>query len=820
MRPARSPIPDLAPISSKPKLPQAALDAKQKPKRPVHPLAEEEEEESQTQPVLEPHVPDLPSPDRGSELDDNDEDYDPNPFDGAIDYPPFEYPPVGSDTAPPSPAPASPRISPLRNELPSATRRSRSSQSTPPVPEQEAEPLIPLDPALPPHASPSRRRREPLVLSSPARRAEDDSIIPETTQDTQESSQTDRSPVRPYRVGTPPRRTGSLAGRMRDRTGSLSPVKSASMPDISSKAKALVTSADGGDGLPSYPAAAARSAEVNEIPQVQPKKVLKPIPVITPSKFRPYLRAREPSPSVIDQFSSPEKESEPSKSREVVEEWSPKPGPRLSSPMMQHRGRELAEAAARERRQAREPTRRLPLKSVVRFANGDGRGVVHPDPPVAEVQPLSIHIPDKPVAVDPDDAAMQELEDSYLDLNGGQGQPGFQDGEIIEEHEEASVEAALSQGMDFVLETGAAGVTTSESSQVSIYFEFHTERSNTVEQSFDISDSMEVSPSVDGPSQPSAAQSNAERLQTALALLKTKSEEHERLLEELEHARATVAARDRELLEPRPQEIATIQALTADLDLARARINALNADAAAGEMLSQSQSREERFEQERVTWIEERAAWTKERERLQRELVAEQTRATSAEKDRDFFREQHALVKGFADGVTDEVVALRESEAIARGQATDGVQLIRSTFEGRLRETARQRRELKNLNAILVEKDRRTDDEVRRRAASVPELEIERDKWEARAVLADRKAAHFEREAARLTELVEMIDDGSYQGSDAEPTPIPQEGPRQNKASDPEEEEVYRCLVREGRSKTACNALFEDQKVSSLGYRS
>lgn len=368
----------------------------------------------------------------------------------------------------------------------------------------------------------------------------------------------------------------------------------------------------------------------------------------------------------------------------------------------------------------------------------------------------------------------------------------------------------------------------------------------TLPKSFENSDSLKAVRSTIHSSQSSTSQSTTDRLRKAV-------DENARLLKMLEETRAALSSSKHESDQQRTKDTETIKRLStelqdtraqlrdlaADVDLARARISDLRSERAAGEMLGQSstQPSQEPFEQER-------AAWTAARTQLEVELAAAKERITSVEKDVALFREQHGIVTAFADGATDELIALRESEALARSRADDGVAMVRGMFENRIRAIEQELEEQKRLNKILTEKDERTNDAVRREAAEAVQLREERNRWKERA-------SRAEREEARLQELVESLEDGSYHGSDTEQLPplkvaekveiflhhngsteaelaldgIPelpdpnasqQNGTNQrtDSTSDHDEEEVFMCLIRDGSAKTACNALFGTQSVS------
>ena len=102
-----------------------------------------------------------------------------------------------------------------------------------------------------------------------------------------------------------------------------------------------------------------------------------------------------------------------------------------------------------------------------------------------------------------------------------------------------------------------------------------------------------------------------------------------------------------------------------------------------------------KWEVERTLWVQEKAGWETERTALQEKQAAllrsinelsasvESMRATkvSAEKDRDFFREQYVQASGFVGSVREENVELENRVKIAEGQAQEGVAAIRALFE-------------------------------------------------------------------------------------------------------------------------------------------
>ncbi|KAF5370906.1 hypothetical protein D9615_009801 [Tricholomella constricta] len=96
----------------------------------------------------------------------------------------------------------------------------------------------------------------------------------------------------------------------------------------------------------------------------------------------------------------------------------------------------------------------------------------------------------------------------------------------------------------------------------------------------------------------------------------------------------------------------------------------------------------------------------------------------SAEKDREFFREQYAKASGFVSSVRDENNELEKQVEIAKGQAATGVEMVKATFAARAKTLEDDARSWRRLAMFMMEKDVRTNDDIRRRAAEEPELRL------------------------------------------------------------------------------------------------
>ncbi|CDO68756.1 hypothetical protein BN946_scf184989.g22 [Trametes cinnabarina] len=102
-----------------------------------------------------------------------------------------------------------------------------------------------------------------------------------------------------------------------------------------------------------------------------------------------------------------------------------------------------------------------------------------------------------------------------------------------------------------------------------------------------------------------------------------------------------------------------------------------------------------------------------------------QRRKADAEKDRDLFRDLYGKASSHASEVSKENNELLERAELAEGQARDGLAMIRATYEERVRRAEEDAARWKAQYQLLLERDARMDDDIRRRAALEPELRAE-----------------------------------------------------------------------------------------------
>ncbi|KAI9058778.1 hypothetical protein FKP32DRAFT_1614591 [Trametes sanguinea] len=117
--------------------------------------------------------------------------------------------------------------------------------------------------------------------------------------------------------------------------------------------------------------------------------------------------------------------------------------------------------------------------------------------------------------------------------------------------------------------------------------------------------------------------------------------------------------------------------------------------------------------------------WEQKLAQLRAENEELQRRKAEAEKDRDLFRDLYSKASAHASEVSKENNALLERAELAEGQVRDGLAMVRATYDARVRAAEEDAARWKAQYRLLCERDARTADEIRRRAALEPELAAE-----------------------------------------------------------------------------------------------
>ena len=219
---------------------------------------------------------------------------------------------------------------------------------------------------------------------------------------------------------------------------------------------------------------------------------------------------------------------------------------------------------------------------------------------------------------------------------------------------------------------------------------------------------------------------NPHYLGAAMHLLNTKSEEISKLEDQL----SAEKRKNKDLL----QQISAFQLRLTE---------PTNATPSTSEVLEQE------LAQARAQLALQTTSWKIDRAALILEIETATKAKVSAENDRDFFREQYATASGFVSSVRDENAELEKRIMIATDQSQSGVRMVKSTYDLRMKTLERDVHAWRRMAELMVEKDRRTNDDIRSRAAEEPELRAR----------CDRQKITLEETSKRLLRLEEDLEE-------------------------------------------------------------
>ncbi|KAH8110935.1 hypothetical protein DFH11DRAFT_1729911 [Phellopilus nigrolimitatus] len=312
-----------------------------------------------------------------------------------------------------------------------------------------------------------------------------------------------------------------------------------------------------------------------------------------------------------------------------------------------------------------------------------------------------------------DDALVRQFEEKYMDFDGNAGasndveevlhvfNEGIQDDQhgdpvvrVVEEdtHEEANVESSLHEDQEeddpFVIRKGdsrrepTATATTSEQDEEEPPYTPQRFRILGSPQKFD--DNIAQSPMIN----------------TALALLNKKSEETSELKELLSQSNE-----DKNALQER---VAELKAL-------------VDAQKTSQSLDSQPEDHPDNIE---LTALKEsHEILLQERDGLLAEVSLLKIGREDAQKNAELFRDLYGQASSFTDGLRRENAELTDRVTLAESQLSKGLELIRAQGAAQVKQLSEELDKTQVLLHVFKEKDQRTDDEVRRRAAREAELQ-------------------------------------------------------------------------------------------------
>ncbi|OSX67279.1 hypothetical protein POSPLADRAFT_1176054 [Postia placenta MAD-698-R-SB12] len=420
-------------------------------------------------------------------------------------------------------------------------------------------------------------------------------------------------------------------------------------------------------------------------------KVMRPIPVVSPSVFHPHLPKPDPPLSSIEQFSSPEKGGvhatsmairraekrlkEKGKGGQVASKW--------DDETLQQRGQQLADEAASSRRSS---SRSPPLDEDNDWLfempsnpgspqNADETGSIGPSPIPSSPRGTSISV----------DPVAQEVVDAFINFGD---EP--EDGWGLATHEEQ----AMTLGPDLTAARRKAGPLQQLRGS---HFEANwrlTFRKRRIEQ---VSMPEEPTQSLDYLPATTSTQQAAVDSQSQVTRLETESTE----------------LKERHALSVSELEVKS-QAL-------------LHADARHGSL-------EEKFTAFRLEHERGKVEMEQAMEAQQEALRRLQSQKEDTEKEREIFREYYGKASAHASEVATEKNELERQLKLTMSQLKEGLPMLKGMYEERIRRIEAELEKWKTLCKVLTDKDERTNDDVRRRAALALTLQEEntrlKEEWQ------------------------------------------------------------------------------------------
>ncbi|KAG2004813.1 hypothetical protein CC2G_003331 [Coprinopsis cinerea AmutBmut pab1-1] len=231
--------------------------------------------------------------------------------------------------------------------------------------------------------------------------------------------------------------------------------------------------------------------------------------------------------------------------------------------------------------------------------------------------------------------------------------------------------------------------------------------------------SQDTNPSLDS-SQPTGDKSAD--LKAVLSLLNVKSEEIARLEKLLADERVKVEELSKQLETSKDELVHATSKVVQQPDQS----------AAVVQLQAELDSTKSAYEADRIKWEEEKF-------RLELELKRAMERKDLADRDCASFREQYMKAYAATSELQSEKKDLQKELEIAKKQTVEGVAAIRAMFDGRLKDLKKDRDKWQRVAEFIMEKDKRTNDDIRRRAAEEPEVRRRYQKYKEKAVILEQE---------------------------------------------------------------------------------
>ncbi|TFK23851.1 hypothetical protein FA15DRAFT_444696 [Coprinopsis marcescibilis] len=322
----------------------------------------------------------------------------------------------------------------------------------------------------------------------------------------------------------------------------------------------------------------------------------------------------------------------------------------------------------------------------------------------------------------------------------------------------------------------------------------------------------------------------SKELEAAMSLLNVKSEEISSLEKLLAEERLKVQAKDDQIAAFKEQTLKDNAAFAASIQDATARL-------------------EPELQKAKAAHEADTAKWEEEKFHLQLSIKTAGEQKALAERDAAYFRDLYMQASASSGLLQTEKKELEKELAIAKKQATEGVAAVRETLNLRIKDLQTRHDNWMRTAQFVIEKDRRTNDDIRKRAAEEPELRAKIKSMKQKcATLAETihnlqnviqerdseleglegnlaDARNENRELKKLRALRER-DEGSQENDESSPSsqedesessqvngtgatqsiPIKSQAAYQSQVEDPDDQ-VYRCEWKASEEQGVCNSL-------------
>ncbi|KAJ8468385.1 hypothetical protein ONZ51_g9676 [Trametes cubensis] len=486
-------------------------------------------------------------------------------------------------------------------------------------------------------------------------------------------------------------------------------------------------------------------------PKRKSTKELKPVPIVTPSVFRPHLPSNDIDP--IEEFSSPETEK---RRREA----------RLNLPTQE--SIELAQFTQDQ------------LDSFVDWEGGQPPEDMPPSP--SEENELAMSV--GPQLPPPDDEpsprqAMASLfskqstsrEEPSADVAASPEIPLLQEFPPTSTTQRAEADSQSQLVLQHQIEE--LNATLGEKEEQLVQLEMQIEELQTRVSGLEAEKAEEAAAfEKELKTLQDASEEKSEQISQLESQLVELQLQVTQLTSESEHERAQHGSQIEDLrtsLEERDEQISQLEGALVELQTEIAELSAKN-EALEAAQRPTSDARVATLEQELaqvrkelLTAQDESAALSARLETTTREW---EQRYKYLEGDRDLFKNLYSEASTHAARLGKENLALEERATLAEGQTRDGLAMIRGTFEAQVRKLREEVAKWQGLCKVLQTKDERTNDELRRRAALEPGLRAENERLKQEAEIVREDMERMAQIIARMTGQQDALGEEDAEGEE------------------------------------------------------